>query len=458
MTHFPSILDSQTRKGGFEAKKCLNFFLIQLSTALTIIGYKMYVEKEIGLCSAVNSILKLDILSTPLHIQLMDKSFGNCVKPSHAMYLTNVCINVTASISQSTLVIVESAEQLLKTNLMDCINPNGRHLIVIQNRLNDSTINELVSVFWQRLLIYVAFLVIKNSQILLQTYIPFNDVKCNDIDLKTINEFDEHTKKWKTNQFFPQKLKSFHNCRIKVTTYKNVVPYIVREEYVNGKRILIGRVIEMINALASSLHFQADLDYHPSISAYEACIRKVANKEADLFIGNLFLDLPRIKYLDFSVPIFFEFLKFVVPPGRSYSQFENLARTFDALTWILILSALLSSAAIVFIISVRSKRIKIYAFGVRYNNAVMDFVSDIFGMSRISMPNLTVPRLIIIKFVIFTFVIRTLYQASLFKFLHSNGKLKAAQSVDEIVGRGFTIYSLAIYENYLNLSQHEHAR
>lgn len=415
----------------------------------------MNVEKEIGLCSAINSILKLDVLSAPIHIQIMDRSFDNCVKPS-TTYLMNVCINATASISQSTLTIVDSAEQLSKTNY-DCLNPNGRHLIVIQNELHDSTINELVSVFWERLLIYVAFLVIEKSQILLQTYIPFNDAKCNDIDLKTINEFDEQTQKWKTNEFFADKLHNFHNCRIKVTTYKNVVPYIIREESMNGKRILIGRVIEMIKALASSLHFRADLDYHPSISAYETCIRKVANKEADLFIGNVFLDLSRIKYLDFSIPIFFELLKFVVPPGRSYSQFENLTRTFDALTWILILFVLLSSSAIVFIVSIRSKRTKINAFGVGYNNAVMDFVSDILGMSRISMPNLTIPRLIVIKFVIFTFVIRTLYQASLFKFLHSHGQLKPAQSVDEIIGRGFTIYSLALYENYLNLS-HEHAR
>lgn len=415
----------------------------------------MDMDKEVGLCSAVKSILQLDVLTAPIHIQLMDKSFGNCVQSSHTTILTNVCVNKTASMSQSTLIIIESADELLQINY-GCTNPNGRYLIVIRNQLHNS--NELVSVFWQRLLIYVAFLVVENSHIFLQTYVPFNDVKCNDIDRKTINEFDGHTKQWRTNDFFPEKLHNFHNCRIKVSTHKNVVPYIVREEYVQGKRILIGRVIEMIDALASSLHFKTELDYHPSVSAYEDCIRKVANKETDLFIGNLFLDLPRTKYLDFSIPIFFEFLKFVVPPGRSYTQFENLARTFDGLTWILILCAVLSSAAIVFIVSIRSKRTKINAFGVGYNNAVMDFVSDILGMSRISMPNLTIPRLIIVKFVIFTFVIRTLYQASLFKFLNSAGRLKAAESIDEIIGRGFTVYSLALYESYLNLSQHKHAR
>lgn len=420
------------------------------------IGYTMY-NNEIGLCASVNSILHLDVFSGPIHIQLLDKSIGNCLEPSHKTHLTNVCINATASISMSALVVVESADQLLKINL-NCINHRGHQLIVIQNHSNDSSISELVNAFWKKMLINVSFLVTTDSQVLLQTYIPFNDAKCNDIDLKTINEFDEPTRKWTTDQFFPEKVHNFHNCAVKVTTYKNVVPYIVREEYRNGVRILSGRVIEMIDALAESLNFTTALDYYPSISAYESSIGKVANREADLFIGNVFLDSNRINYLDFSIPIFFEFMKFVVPPGRIYSQFENLVRTFEGLTWMLILCVLLSSTAIVFVISISTKETKIDAFGVGYDNAFMDFISDIFGMSRTSMPIMAIPRLAILKFVIFTFVIRTLYQASLFKFLQSDGRLKSAQSINEIIGSGSTVYSLTLYQNYLNLSNHKYAR
>lgn len=449
---------SHTHSGSVKAMKYLNFFLIKVLIVFMAHGHTIYNNNQIGLCAAVNSILNLDAFSGPIHIQLMDNGntiFGNCLKMCYKTYLSNVCINETASISMSALVVVESAEQLLNIDF-GYINHKGHLLIVIQD--HNSSITELVNVFWKKMLINVAFLVTKDSQILLQTYTPFNNAKCNDIDLKTINTFDEHTQQWTSDQFFPEKLRDFHNCRLKVTTYKNVVPYIVREEYVNGVRILSGRVIQMIDALAYLLNFTTDLDYYPSISAYETCMGKVANREADLFIGNVFLDLNRIHYLDFSIPIFFEFLKFVIPPGRSYSQFENLVRTFEGLTWTLILCVLLSGAAIVFVVSVRSKGIKIAAFGVGYDNACMDYISDIFGMSRISMPILTIPRLLIIKFVIFTFVIRTLYQASLFKFLQSDGRLKAAQSINEIVGSGFTIYSLALYQNYLNLSNHKHAR
>ncbi|XP_037043437.1 uncharacterized protein LOC119079565 [Bradysia coprophila] len=435
-----------------------NCFILKFLISLTTTAHTMKVDEEgFGFCAAVNSILSGGIFSSPLHIQFMDGTLHNCLIPTHTTYfVTNVCASATtAPIAESSLILVK-AEQLLQINF-DCIDSNGYLLIVIRNELNQSFMNELVSILWKKSFINVTFVTMKNSKIFLQTFLPFNDLKCDDVEPKVINKFDENRRKWENDQFFPEKLHNFHSCRLTVTTYKNVVPYIVREEYINGKRILTGRVIEMIDALASTLNFTTQLDYHPSISAYETCIRIVANRKADLFIGNLFLDLSRTSYVDFTIPIFFEFLKFAVPPGRSYTQFENLSRTFDSRTWVLILCVLLSCTIIVFSISISSKDIKIDAFGTGYDNGFMDFIADTLGMSRISMPNFTIPRMIIVKFVIFSFVIRTLYQASLFKFLNSNGKLKSAQSIEEIIDRGYAVYSLTLYENYLNLSHHSFA-
>lgn len=416
-------------------------------------------EQETDFCAAVNNILNSDVFSSAFHIHFMDKTFHNCLRPVYTPhYVISGFSGANAvSITVNSLTIVETAEELLKVNF-DRADSNGRHLIVILNDVNQSSINELVGILWKKFFINVTFMVMKRSKISLQTFVPFNEAKCDDVQLTVINQFYENRMKWETDQFFPEKLHNFHGCVQTVTTHKNVVPYIVREEYINGKRILSGRVIEMINALATTLNFKTKLDYHPPISAYETCIQTVANRTADLFIGNLYLDLSRISYVDFSIPIFFEFLKFAIPPGRSYTQFENLSRTFDSRTWVLILCVLLSSTVIVFMISISSKDTRIEAFGIGYRNGFMDFIADILGMSRISMPNLTIPRLVIVKFVIFCFVIRTLYQASLFKFLHSNGKMKAAQSIEEIIDRGYTVYSLPIYEKYLNLSHHSHAR
>lgn len=276
--------------------------------------------------------------------------------------------------------------------------------------------------------------------------------------LQTLNKFNEHNQTWQTNTFFPAKLRNFYGCAIKIATHKNVIPYIVREERVNGKRVLKGRVIQMIDALSMALNFTADLDYEPSVAAFDNCYRKVGNNEADLFIGNVALDTSRIDKLDFSLPIFFEFLKFVVPPGKYFTQVENFGRVFDSITWTLISVVCLLVGGIVLILNCRSKKVKIYAFGVRYGNAFMDFVATIFGSALTTSPHTNLPRLIIVKFVLFCFIIRSIYQGSLYNFLQSGGKANAVQSIDEMISKGFTFFMLNGYANYLNLSGQNYAR
>lgn len=402
-------------------------------------------------CEAIKSILRKDILKPPLNIQLNDKTFGDCINSINATFLLNICTNTTRWVSQSSLLIIKDEVDITQC----CMNYNGHHLVVLQ-KYSTNTLKDLVNSFWKNLLINVSFMLMVQSEIVIQSFIPYNDGKCNDTELQTINRFDGRY--WKTDQFLPKRLRNFHRCPLKITTHNNIAPYIVREEYVSGKRILKGRNIEIITALAASLNFTVDLDYEDSISAWEKCISKIANNEADFFIGNLFLDLPRTTYLDFTVPIFFEVLKFVVPPGRSYTQIENFARAFDIFTWTLITCIFLLMALSVFLLSFQSKKVKIYAFGAGYANASMDFLATIFGNSRTSMPYVNIPRIILLKFILFCFVMRTLYQGSLFNFLQSGDKLKPVQSVDEMITKQYTFFMLKLYDNYLDLKQHKDVR
>lgn len=404
-------------------------------------------------CNAIKTIIGRAILSPPINIQLIDESSAECIESKQSTLFINVCVNSTRRISQSSLIIAKE-EANISHLLHLCMNHNGNHLVVLHKN-SESSLKNLVNYFWRKLLINVSFLLIIRSEILIQTFIPYNDKKCNDTELVTINRFDQESENWKTDQFFPEKLNNFHCCSLTVTTYKNVVPYIVQEEYFNGKMKLKGRVIQMIDALAKSLNFTTKLEYEPSVAAWEKCIHRVANYEADLFIGNLFLDLPRTTYLDFTIPIFFETVKFVVPPGRTYTQIENFVRAFDNIIWYMIICVFLLTALLVVILSGRSTQSKIYAFGVGYKNAFMDFLGTIFGVTGTSMPDLSIPRIITIKFVIFCFVMRTVYQGSLFNFLQSGGKLKPAQSIDDMVNRGYTFYMLALYDNYLHPKKHD---
>lgn len=295
---------------------------------IAIVSFRFAMNLEIiaeftTLCKAINSIvMKGDILTPPINMQLLDMMLGYCIKTSNSTFLTNVSANPEKWRSQSSLLIVEKEDDI-SNQTHSSMNHNGHHLVVIR-KYTKGKLNDLVNYFWGNVLINVSFLVIAKSEILLQTFIPYNDRKCNDTELKTINQFDEVTENWRTNEFFPNKLFNFHRCSLKIATHKNVVPYIVREEFVNGERILKGRVIGMIDALATSLNFTAELEYDDSVAAWEICIRKAANNEVTLIKG----------FHDFTVPIFFEILKIVVPPGRRYTQIEKFLVLFCWLTFL----------------------------------------------------------------------------------------------------------------------------
>lgn len=425
----------------------LYFFCLQGAlTKLTTIP-----ETKI-LCKAVSSLAQRNYLSSPLNIRLF-KSFECHVEFNTWSVVMNYCVNET--MDKSTVIFL-SDTKLLKDEDVNCMNHQNNHLIVLSNQ-SYAALEEVVKILWRKLLIKVSFLLIQNSTAVLQTFMPYNEKNCNDLKLRTINEFAAKTG-WRTDQFFPNKVKNFHRCPIRITTYRNVVPYIIRDEIVNGKMILKGRVIEIVNALSKSLNFTAQMLYEPSISAWESCFQKVATHEADIFIGNTFLELPRTKYLDYTTPIFFEYLRFVVPPGRYLSEIENLFRTFDLPTYVLTFVVFAIAVATVLVISFKSRAVKMYAFGHKFHNAGMDLLGSILGNTQTSMPVNSIPRFIIMLFVLFNLILRTLYQGSLFTFLRSDGKLKEVQSVDEMIERKFTFFMLKQYLDYLHSSEHKHIK
>ncbi|KAG4067462.1 hypothetical protein HA402_009699 [Bradysia odoriphaga] len=408
------------------------------------------------LCDALNTIIKSDLLAYPLNIQLMDRSFERCISTSSVTVFMNLVTNETRLMSKSTVAIVETKADVLE-NLPSLMNYNHNHLIVVR-RYSSGDLDKFVYRLWKSLLINVSFLLSTSTNTSLQTFIPYNAVNCNDTMLRAINLFDVHTRAWQTNNFFPRKLKNFHGCVIRVTTHRNVIPYIVRDESdVNGERVLKGRVIQIIDSLSYSLNFTVNFDYEASVAGYDNSYRKVENNEADMFIGNVAIDNNLIDTLDFSLPVFFEYMKFVVPPGKRYTQVENFGRVFKPIAWILIVIVFLLVGGTVLAISFRSKKIRTVAFGTRYHNAFMDYIATIFGSSLSTSPSAILPRFLIVNFVLFCFVIRSIYQGSLYNFLQSGAKANEVQSIDEMVSKGFTFFMLKGYAKYMDLSSQNYA-
>lgn len=409
-------------------------------------------------CEAIKNVageLYKNLIS-PVNVQILSKQLGNCIKLDQISFVMNFRTNTTSAITKSALLFVDNVEAI-QDNYFESINHRGHHLVALRDH-SPEILDTLALRFWKNRLINVNFLILQNSSAVLQTFMPYNEAACNDTRLRTINRFDEKARKWESSLIFPEKLANFNRCPVTISTYKNVVPYIVRDEFVKGTRVLKGRVIEVINALAQTLNFSSVIDYDPSILAWESCFQKVAERKSDIFIGNVFLELPRSKYLDYTIPIFFEFVKFMVPPGRSLSELEKLSKTFDTVTWILFAVVVVIAFVAVLVVTFQPRHIKILAFGANFNSAFMDLLSIIIGGSQMVLPVNNFCRIVITNLVIFCLVLRSLYQGSLFTFLQTDVKEKEVQSIDEMFERKFNFYLIKTYFEYLDVTAHKHSR
>lgn len=422
-----------------------------------------YDETPTGLCVALHSVIQQNVLTPPLSIQSRDGSFDHrCINAStnNVTIMINLATNISQLISKSSVIIAETKTDVLMNNMTHLMNHRSNHLIVVR-RFSPGDLDELAYQCWKNLLLNVSFLSnddTDSESFLLQTFEPFNEVNCNDTMLRTINVFNGKTRKWHSRNFFPTKLTNLHGCTLRIAMHESAIPFIMREEIINGERVRKGRAFQIVKALSRSLNFSIDVIYNSSVNGYITCLERVTNNEAEMFIGNVLIDSTNVELMDFTFPIFFEQLKFIVPPGRTYTQAENLARAFDLITRTLIFIVLLLVGGTVIFISCQTRKVKMYAFGANYSNAFMDYLATIFGVGVSTSPNANLPRFIIVKFIFLCFVMRSIYQSSLYNFLQSGTRTKPVQSMDEMISKEFIFFMVRPYDVYLDRTSKNFAR
>lgn len=416
-----------------------------------------------GLCIALRSVIQQNVLTPPLSIQSRDGSFDHrCIDAStnNVTIVINLTTNISHLVSKSSVIIAETKLDVLMNNMTHLMNHRGNHLIVVR-QFKPGELDELAYQCWKNLLVNVSFLThddVDSEIVSLRTFIPFNEANCNDTSLRIINIFNGKTQTWHSRNFFPTKLTNLHGCSLRIAMHESAIPFIMRREIVDGEGVLKGRAFQIVTALSRWLNFSIDVIYNTSVNGYETCLERVTNNEAEMFIGNVLIDRTNVDLMDFAFPIFFEHLKFIIPPGRAYTQAENLARVFDSVTWTLILLVLLFFGGTVVFISYQSRKVKMYAFGDKYNNALMDHLATIFGVGVATSPQAHLPRLINMKFVLLCLIIRSIYQGSLYNFLQSGARTKPVQSIDEMIAKEFTFFMVRPYDVYLDQTSKHFAR
>jgi hypothetical protein len=283
------------------------------------------------------------------------------------------------------------------------------------------------------------------------SFTPFTEGKCDNFESKVINFYNSSQRKWSNQVIFPEKMKNFHKCPIRLATFDYPSGTVV-----TNSTDISGHDIDMLRAIAVMMNFTLVIDVLNGSMPWGfllengtsgGVMKKVIKKEADIGIGTYYLTQTRAKFMSFS-----EYsdskIVLVIPPGRSMGAFEKLLRPLNYTTWIALVLTLITGVLIIFIVQ-KKKSTRHFVFGIRTGNPYMNMLNIILNGSQPVQPGRNFSRVLLTLFVVFCIIIRTTYQASLFQFLRSEQKHGEIKTVDELIEKGFDVF---MYESFQELS------
>lgn len=350
-----------------------------------------------------------------------------------------------------TVFFIECFEDFLK--VLSSLIPNhylfrGFYLIILTN----GEILELHEIFkhvW-KLQIYNVNVMFEGpfGDVIVKTFMPFNDGDCNDTTPVLINKFANGKFVNDVMNFFPDKMEDLHNCPMRVATSNNAEPYIFAEILPAGNYSLKGRDISLVETLSQSLNFKLEIVFvgdegflHEDGSA-KGPFELLLKKQADLIVADYWLKPNRLKFIDNTTPYISQQIAFVIPPGMELSSFEKFVRPLDTTTWIFYLGFIGVALFVIYAVKRTSTSTQNFVFGEGVNNPILNLVIAIMGGNQHVEPRKNFARYLLMMFLIFCLVMRTLYQGSMFRFIKSKVYHREVQSLDEMLKNDFKFYTV----------------
>lgn len=308
-------------------------------------------------------------------------------------------------------------------------------------------IEEVFKILWNLQVVNVNIMYEEEEtgEIFVETFFPFDSVKCGETTPTLINEFKQG--KFINEPFFPEKLHDLQGCQLRVATSNFSIPYSFAELLPNGSYHLHGRDILLIETLSQSLNFKINyvfigeegylLENGTATGPFEMLL----NKNADLIVADYWLKVNRLQFIDYSTPYITQQIAFVIPPGSELTSFEKFIRPLDMYTWILLVLFIAIAILVIYVVGRASTKFQDFVFGIGIRKPYMNILHAIFGGSQPQLPQRNFARSLLMMFLLFCLVMRTLYTGSLYRFLQSKVYHKEAQSINDMVEKDFKFYA-----------------
>lgn len=237
-----------------------------------------------------------------------------------------IIVNImnSAAMSRKHLVIIV-IDNIINSEdfILSTIHNLDESFIIISYDFNQSLVVKLLQKIWD---LWKApdinFMFRRDNETILATFYPFVDENCGKITkLHVINKF--MTSNWISDNFFPIKLKNFHQCTLRLGTQPSF-PAAERIKHNNGSSYtFIGSDIEIANEFSRKYNFTNMFihnEWWGSIfenGSGDGTIGKLITKDVDYICGWHFMNMLKSKFLDSTHPYFFVPFVIVVPSGET---------------------------------------------------------------------------------------------------------------------------------------------
>lgn len=388
-----------------------------------------------------------EILKSARDVSVQIESFNN--------------IRTLAERRRNVMIFTATLKSFIK--LAEVINGNrfdiGGFYFIVSLEMKSSDVNAMFKILWKKFIVNVDVLSVAKSSINVQTFVPFSVGKCFDTKAQIINSFDNKTLKWKFTNFFPKKLRKLHNCPIKITTFEYEPAVIVRKSG-NGSISLVGNDIELMKGLSNILSFKIELNFMPNYGDWgflhkngtaTGAQKLLLDGRTDVVIGWLYMAYLKSLFFSQGEAYFMVPLVVVVPPGSSFTPLEKLLIPFEVNVWASLLAVLIVAFIVIVIVDFQANRsVRNLIIGVEIKSPLMELLVALCGSSSHKLPRQHFARFLLALFLLFCLVMRTLYQSGLFHFMQSDKKVREVETVDELISKGFTVYTYPNAMHYLS--------
>ena len=270
------------------------------------------------------------------------------------------------------------------------------------------------------------YLIVENGEITLHSITMITERKCGERQLTETNRFSVSEGKWMTDKFLAPIIENFFGCELVIKLGHNQLPFLKWEVSEDGKIIVEGVLVRMIEELSVHLNFKTKF--------------VTGNVHYHLMLDAASIDVNGFSVTAFSGTIFSTSDVFIMPPGASYTPWEQLLLPFDEATWMW-LGITFTIAYLVILLIRLSKSRSMYDFviGSNVSTPSLNIVGIFMGVSQNIFPRRSVSRFLFTCFILFCLIMRTAYQGKYFEFITGGVRKKPITSMEELKEKNFNI-------------------